>query len=137
MKKDLPSLGLRILAAFFTFGSTMCALTVLLLLFPGTALDSLWRLNPEAQAAFQSLGRMSILLMAIVGMACAFAAAGLWQGRRWGIHLAIVILSINIMGDLFNAVVRHDYRALIGLPIGGAMIFFLVRRRNRAEKFGV
>jgi hypothetical protein len=27
----------------------------------------------------------------------------------------------------FNVLVRHDYRALIGLAIGGAMIFYLVQ----------
>jgi len=36
---------LKLLAAFFAFGAAMCALTIVLLLFPGTELDSLWRLN--------------------------------------------------------------------------------------------
>ena len=39
------------LAAFFAFGATMCVLTIVLLLFPGTFLDSLWRLNPGAHTA--------------------------------------------------------------------------------------
>jgi hypothetical protein len=29
----------------------------------------------------------------------------------WSLWLAITVLSINIVGDLFNALVRHDYRA--------------------------
>jgi hypothetical protein len=32
-------------AAFFAFGTTMSAFTIVLLLFPGTALDSFWRLK--------------------------------------------------------------------------------------------
>lgn len=119
------------LALFFAFGATMCALTIVLLLFPGSALDSLWRMNPEAQRAFQSLGKMSILLMLMVGGACAAAAFGLWRGRRWGRALALTILSFNILGDLANALFRHDYRALIGLPIGGAMIVYLLRDRSK------
>jgi hypothetical protein len=115
------------LAAFFAFGTTMCALTVVLLLFPGTAMDAAWRLNPEAHTAFQSIGGIAILIMFVVGTGCAFAAAGLWRRTGWGIWIAVIILSINLAGDLFNAFVRHDYRALIGLPIGGAMIFYLVR----------
>ena len=121
---------LKLFAAFFGFGAIMCALTIELLLFPGTTFDSLWRLNPDAHTAFQSIGRWAIALMLVVGIGCTFAAIGLWRKRGWGIRLAIVILSINIVGDLFNALVRHDYRALIGLPVGGAMIFYLVTRRN-------
>jgi hypothetical protein len=118
------------LAAFFAFGATMCTLTILLLLVPGTALDSLWRFNPEARLAFQSFGMAAILLMFVVGAGCAFAAVGLWRSSVWGIRSAVIILSLNIAGDLFNALVRHDYRALIGLPIGGAMIFYLARYRK-------
>ena len=117
-------------AAFFAFGTTMCALTVVLLSFPGTPLDSLWRLNPDAHQAFTSIGKIAVALMFAVGTTCAFAAIGLWRGARWGIWLALIILSFNIIGDLFNALVRHDYRALIGLPIGGAMIFYLARYRK-------
>lgn len=115
------------LAAFFAFGTAMCALTIMLLLFPGSALDSLWRLNPDARVGFQSLGPVSIVIMTAVGSGCTFAAIGLWRSTRWGVRLALIILTLNIAGDLFNAIVRHDYRALIGLPIGGAMIFYLAR----------
>ena len=125
----------RWFAAFFAFGTTMCALTTLLLCFPGTAMDSLWRLNPEAQTGFQSIGHWSIALMAIVGIGCALAAIGLWRGALWGVRLAVAILAINIVGDLLNALVRHDYRALIGLPIGGAMISYLARTSRRSETF--
>jgi hypothetical protein len=74
--KGVP-LALRLLAIFFGFGAFMCALTVVLLLFPGTALDLAWRVNPQAQRSFQSLGAMSILMMAVVGSSCAAAAIGL------------------------------------------------------------
>ena len=122
---------MKFLAIFFGFGASMCALTIVLLSIPGTPLDSLWRLNPDARLAFESLGKVSVLLMLIVGAACAFAAIGLWRGSLWGPRLALIILSLNILGDLLNAIVRHDYRALIGLPIGGAMIVYLVRARTK------
>jgi hypothetical protein len=113
-------------AAFFAFGATMSLLTVVLLLFPGTKLDSLWNLNPDAHVAFQSLGGWSILLMLGVGAGCALTAIGLWHRTLWGIRLGVAILLINITGDLVNVVTRHDYRSLVGLPIAGAMIFYLV-----------
>jgi len=127
MKGETP-IGLKLLAIFFVFGACMCALTIGLLLFPGSALDSLWRLNPEAHAAFQWIGRLSILLMAIVGVACALAAIGLARNAKWGRWLGILILAANLVGDLTNAFVRHDLRTLVGLPIAGTMIFYLARR---------
>lgn len=105
----------------------MCGLTVVLLLFPGTELDSAWRLNPHARLAFQSLGSWSIVLMGGVGMLCGAAAGGLWRGTAWAVGLAIAILLVNMIGDTTNALVRHDYRALIGIPIGAAIIYYLVR----------
>src|SRR5437763_6168381 len=122
-------IGVRLLAVFFVFGASMCLLTIVLLLFPGSALDSLWRLNPDAHAAFQSLGKISILVMAIVGAACASAAVGLAKNRRWGVNLALTILAVNLVGDLINAFARGALRTLIGLPIGGAMIVYLLRAR--------
>ena len=116
----------RRFAAFFAFGATMCALTIGLLLIPGIALDSLWRLNPDARLAFQSLGYWAVVLMLTVGTACLFAAIGLWRGRPWGTWLALIILSINMLGDLTNVFVRHDYRGVVGVPVAGAMIFFLL-----------
>jgi len=127
-------LGIKLLAAFFVFGAAVCSLTIVMLLFPGGPLDSLWRLNPDAQVAFQQLGKLSILLMLIVGAACALAAIGLAHRASWGIPLALVILAVNLVGDTLNAFLRHDLRTLIGLPIGGAMIAYLLYARRSARR---
>jgi hypothetical protein len=127
MRRETP-IGMKSLAIFFAFGACMCALTIWLLLFPGGALNSLWRLNPEAHAAFQRIGALSILLMAIVGVACALAAIGLARNAKWARWVGVLILALNLVGDLTNAFVRHDLRTLIGVPIAGAMIFYLARR---------
>ena len=123
-------LGIKLLAAFFAFGAGICLITIIALLFPGGALDPIWRLNPDAHVAFQQIGRLSILLMVVVGLACALAAIGLATRARWGVSLALGILTVNLVGDLLNAFVRHDLRTLIGLPIGGAMIAYLLIARR-------
>jgi hypothetical protein len=120
-------------AAFFAFGAMMCLLTTVLLVFPGTKLDSLWNLNPDAHVGFQSLGSWSIVLLVVVGAGCALAAIGLWRATNWGVQLAVAILFCNIIGDLVNAFMRRDYRSLVGLPIAGAMIFYLVRLNTAAK----
>ncbi|HEX4631371.1 MAG TPA: hypothetical protein VH188_10435, partial [Chthoniobacterales bacterium] len=48
----------------------------------------------------------------------------------WGRRLAIGVLTVNVVSDLFNAVFRHDVRTLIGLPIGGLMIWYLISRKG-------
>ncbi len=123
--------GIKLLSVFFGFGAAMCLLTIVMLLFPGSPLDSLWKLNPDAHVAFQSLGKLSILLMLIVGAACALASIGLAKRARWGIPLALGILIVNLIGDSLNALLRHDWRTLIGLPIAGAMIAYLLSVRRR------
>ena len=131
MTEPRAPLGIKLLSAFFGIGAAICLLTIVILLFPGSALDSLWKLNPDARVAFQSLGKLSILLMLIVGAACASAAIGLAKRTRWGLPLASGVLTVNLIGDSLNAFVRHDLRTLIGLPIGAAMIAYLLTVRRR------
>jgi len=129
------SLGTSLLIIFFAAGSLICFVTMLALGFPGSFLESIWRLKPEARVQFEEIGRgVSIVLMAAIGTACAVAAVGLAQAAEWGRWLAIGILTANLIGDSVNALLRHDPKTLIGLPIGGLMIWYLVKKRVSAEK---
>src|SRR5437868_13588451 len=123
-------IGTTLLALFFIFGAGMASLTALMLLFPGSILEPLWRLNPRAHEGFGAMGAWAVLLMLTVATACAVAAAGLWRCTRWGTTLAIVILSVNLLGDTMNALIGRNWRTLIGLPVGGAMILYLMSQRR-------
>ena len=79
---------------------------------------------------FRSMGVWAVLLMGVVCVACGSAALGLLRCKRWGYRTALVILTINLASDTTNAVVAHDWRTLIGLPIGGFMIAYLIRQRR-------
>lgn len=114
----------------------MCSLTVFLLLFPGTPLDVAWRVKPSARSELSALGAVTIPLMTVVGAACAAAAIDLARSAEWGRRIAIGILSVNLFGDLTNAIVRSDWRTLIGLPIGGLMIFYLMLCRFTPREAG-
>jgi hypothetical protein len=107
-----------------------CLLIVLALAFPAGPLDSIWRLKPEAQAEFQQIGSgASIALMTVVGSACGLAAVGLARNAQWGRRLAIGVLAVNLIGDSLNAWLRHNPKTLIGLPIGGIMIVYLLTKK--------
>ena len=125
------TLGTVLLVIFFAGGASICLLIVLALAFPGGSLDSIWRFKPEAPAQFQEIGRgVSIVLMATVGVACGLSAIGLARNAQWGHRLATAVLVVNLIGDSLNALLRHDPTTLIGVPIGGLMIWYLVSARR-------
>ena len=130
MSQPSRSPGITILALFFVFGAIMSGLAAVMLLFPGSLFEPLWRLNPRAREGFAALGLWAVLLMAVVCVACATAALGLRRRKRWGYWAALTILSINLAGDSANAVIAHDWRTLIGLPIGCALIVYLLTKRR-------
>ena len=47
------------------------------------------------------------------------------QKHDLGCWLGILVLTVNLVGDLTNALLRHDVRTLIGMPIAGAMMVYL------------
>ena len=122
--------GITALSFFFLFGTVMSGLAAVTLLFPGSVLEPLWRLNPRARDGFAAIGSWAVLLMVLVCMACGMAALGLQRCKRWGYWMALFILTINLAGDTANAVIAHDWRTLMGLPIGGAMIVYLLTKRS-------
>jgi hypothetical protein len=125
--------GLLALSGFFLFGTIVSGLTALALLTPGGPLDPMWRINPRAQVAFHSMGGWAVMLMAAVCTACGLCAYGLWARRRWGHRLAVAVLAVNLVGDALNALLLHDPRTLIGLPIGGLLIAYLLSPRLKRQ----
>jgi hypothetical protein len=101
-----------------------------MLIMPGTSVDVLWRLNPHAHEGFIEMGRWSVLVMSTVCLACASAAWGLWRCRLWGYWMATTILTVNLLGDGINTFLLRDWRTLIGLPIAGLLIAYLMRKRS-------
>ena len=123
--------GLVGLTLFFVFGTLMSGLAAVALAAPGQWSERLWRLNPAALRSFEALDGWAVPLMLLVATACAAGATGLWRGKRWGHRLAVALLSLNLVGDVANALFRGDRRTLVGLPIGGAMLGYLLSRRIR------
>ena len=125
--------GLIALAGFFALGAVIASATGVALRWPGTVLEPMWRLNPQAHTAFLGMGAWAVPLMLVVAAACALAAIGLWQRTRWGQRLALGLLAVNLVGDATNALIRGDLRTLIGLPIGGLLIAYLLSKGVRGQ----
>ena len=124
--------GISAMSFFFVFGMMMSGLAAISLAWPGGALEAIWQLNPKGREGLGAMGLPAVVLMATVSLTCAGAAAGLWFARLWGWWLAVTILVINATADLLNAVLGNDPRMLIGLPVAGAMLYYLRTARARA-----
>jgi hypothetical protein len=134
LNRDRPrSLGLTLLSVFCLFGAVMASLTCIALLTPGGMLEPLWRLNPRAHVEFMKIGPWGIVLMLIVAGVCVAAARGVWIRARWGYRLAVCGLSVNLVADLVSAMVLHDPVRLVGIPIAGAVLAYLLSSGVRSQ----
>jgi hypothetical protein len=125
--------GIAALAIFFGLGCLISLTSAVALLFPGGLLEPMWRLNPRAREAFAGMGPWAIALLLPVSAACGAAGLGLWRRRRWGLLVAIAVLTINLLGDVVNTVLGIEPRAAFGIPIAAALLLYLVSRRVRAH----
>ena len=65
--------------------------------------------------------------MLVVSITCGLAAYGLWNGKLWGYRIAIGMLIINLIGDIYNFGTGIEPRALIGIPIVALILFFIIK----------
>jgi hypothetical protein len=123
--------GVTALAGLFTFGVLASGLSAVSLLTPGGPLEPMWRLNPRAREGFSHLGGWAPLLMLAVCFACAASAYGFLAGRRWGYRLGVALLLVNLAGDLANAALGIEPRAIVGVPVVAAILVYLFSRKAR------
>ena len=119
------------MAVFLVFGATMAALAGITLLFPGSFLDPVWRINPEAGEQLRQLGRG--IGIAFLGLGAAMVAAAIgWTRRRfWGWALAVIIIASQVLGDLVNAFRGEWLKGAVGAAIAGALLAYLIRPATR------
>ena len=125
--------GITALSIFFLAGAAISLTASLSLLRPNSFLESMWRLNPRAHENLSSLGLWAVLLMATVSVFCAAAAIGLWRGSRWGHWLAIGLIATNLIGDITNVLLGTEPRAIVGIPIAGAILLYLLSKKVRSS----
>ena len=132
VKRSDHSFGLTAMAVFLVFGAAMATLAGITLLFPGSFLDPIWRLNPAAGEQLHQLGRG--IGIAFVGLGAAMVAAAIgWIKRRfWGWALAVIIIASQVLGDLVNALRGEFLKGAVGVAIAGALLVYLVRPRIRS-----
>ena len=121
------------LAGFFVFGCAMSSLALASLLLPSSPLRYIWRINPHALEAFESMGLWAYLMLVVVAAVCALSAVGVWRRRRWGYALAVSVLAANMVGDAANAAFGNEPRAVVAVLIVAAVLAYLARSKVRAQ----
>jgi hypothetical protein len=88
----------------------------------------MWALNPPAHKAFESLGRISGILLFGLSALSAATAIGLFSRKKWAWWLAVALFAINGAGDLVTLILTRDIlRSGSGLLVAGVFLFFLTR----------
>lgn len=133
--RDRPA-GVTALACLFALGTLTSGLSAISLLTPGGALEPMWRLNPHARESFARMGAWAPLLLGVVSLACVACAWGFLSGKRWGYRLGVGGLVVHLAGDVINAALGIEPRALVGVPIVGLILWYLFSRKVR-DFFGL
>jgi hypothetical protein len=78
------------------------------------------------------LGGTVGILFLLLGAALTTAGIGWFQRRLWGWRLAVVIIAVQVLGDVVNCVRGDSLRGGVGIIIAGTLLLFLLQPRIRA-----
>jgi len=120
--------ALIVVAAFLFVATGIAVLVGVSLLFPNPIMDSLWKLNRPAEAAFRAKGHPLGILLLLLGTGTFAAAKGLLQRQLWAWWFAMVLFTVNGIGDVVGFIVTGDWlRGASGVVVALAFLWALSR----------
>lgn len=124
--------GFVALGIFFFFGTVMAIYAAMTLAVPGTFLDQAWKLNPEGHAGLASLGRIMAAPFMLLALVLFLAGLGWFRRRSWGWKLGVALIAINLIGDVFNLLFRHELlKGGVGVAVAGLLLVYMTRAKVR------
>ena len=119
--------GFVAVGSFLFFGSSMAALAAFTLLWRGTVLDRVWKLNPLAYSQLLPHARLFGSGFLLLSVALFVAGYGWFRHSLWAWKLAVVIIGLQMFGDGMNCIRGDYFRGLTGLLIASALMLYLLR----------
>ena len=129
--KSKRPIGIFVVSLFLFAGTAIAAVTGFSLLCPGTFVDRLWTLNPAAYAEFASLGRVSGVVLLVLGVVTTIAAVGMLKGRRWAWILTVALFVIEGSGNVVKFLLGDHLKSGVGVLIGGGFLLYITRGEIR------
>jgi len=127
--------SVTIISTFLFAATGIAAVTSFSLFHPGTKVDAMWRLNPDASAAiaahpaWRNVAGSGLLSLSA---ATAWMGVGLLRGQRSAWRATIALFILNGTGDLVAfALGPHRVKGASGLLVVGAFFYVLTRKDVR------
>jgi hypothetical protein len=117
---------------FLFFGAALASLAGTTLIWRGTLLDRIWALNAPAYKQLSAFGKTIGIPFLVLSVALVAASAGWLRRRLWGWRLAVLIIAMQVLGDLVSIFMGHFVRGATGVTIAAALLFYLFRPEVRA-----
>jgi hypothetical protein len=119
--------GMRAVGFFLFFGAAMASLAGCTLLWRGSIVDRVWRLNPTGHEQLAHFGPWIGIPFLVFASVLVCAGTG-WFGRRlWAWRLAVIIIATQIAGDLINVLRGEIIKGGIGVVIAGLLLAYMLR----------
>jgi hypothetical protein len=107
----------------------MASLAGTTLVWPGSALDHAWALNPRAYRELVPLGWKAGVPFLLLGATLFAAVVGWFRRRLWGWRLAVVLIAAQVIGNTVNLLLGHVAEGVSGVVVAGALLAYLLLPR--------
>lgn len=103
------------------------------LVWRGTLLDRIWRLNPRAYAELLPLGRVPGILFLLLAVALALAGVGWLQRKVWGWWMAVAMIAAQVVGGMVHLLMDRIAEGAVGVGVAGFLLVYLLRPRVKSQ----